>query len=153
LTTDAAGAPAWETGADYQVLRMTAGGKAQFGGLALNQSAAVSGVLPPGNGGTGSQYFTVAGPTAARTYTFPDLNATIPQKKTFLLGTPATSYTVPHGMGTADLLVLCIANSSNNGNNTGDLVYPDVRVDSTNVYVSFSVAPAAANDYRLVVVG
>jgi hypothetical protein len=131
---------------------MTAGGKAQFGSISLNQSAAVSGVLQPGNGGTGSQYFSVAGPTALRTYTFPDMNATITQKKTFLLGTPATSYTVAHGMGTADLVVVCIANSSNNGNNTGDVVYPDLRVDSTNVYVNFSVAPAAANDYRLVVV-
>jgi hypothetical protein len=153
LTTDASGVPTWETGTDYQVLRMTVAGKAQFGSISLNQAAAVSGVLQPGNGGTGSAYFSVAGPTAARTYTVPDMSATLTQKKTFLLGTPATSYTVAHGMGPADIVVLCIANSANNGNNTGDIVYPDLRVDSTNIYVTFSVAPAAANDYRLVVVG
>jgi hypothetical protein len=35
----------------------------------------------------------------------------------------------------------------------GDIVYPDLRVGSTNFSVKFSLAPAAANDYRLVVVG
>lgn len=33
--------------------------------------------IPVGKGGTGSAFFTVAGPTAARTYTFPDADSTI----------------------------------------------------------------------------
>lgn len=37
----------------------------------------VSGILPTANGGTGIAYFTAAGPTVARTYTFPDANATV----------------------------------------------------------------------------
>lgn|SRR2546425_3890253 len=37
----------------------------------------VSGILPVANGGTGMAYFTVAGPTTARTYTFPDASATV----------------------------------------------------------------------------
>jgi hypothetical protein len=34
-------------------------------------------IIPSANGGTGIAYFTAAGPTAARTYTFPDANATM----------------------------------------------------------------------------
>lgn len=37
----------------------------------------VSGILPVANGGTGIAYFTAAGPTTARTYTFPDADSTI----------------------------------------------------------------------------
>lgn len=37
----------------------------------------VSSILAVANGGTGSAYFTVAGPTTARTYTFPDAAASI----------------------------------------------------------------------------
>jgi hypothetical protein len=37
----------------------------------------VSGLLPSANGGTGIAFFAVSGPTALRTYTFPDSNATI----------------------------------------------------------------------------
>jgi hypothetical protein len=41
-------------GAQYQVLRAEAGGAPAFGAISLNQSAAVSGVLPLINGGTGA---------------------------------------------------------------------------------------------------
>ena len=37
----------------------------------------VSGILPTANGGTGIAFFTAAGPTVARTYTFPDAAATV----------------------------------------------------------------------------
>jgi len=37
----------------------------------------ITGVLPTANGGTGIAYFTAAGPSAARVYTFPDAAATI----------------------------------------------------------------------------
>lgn len=36
--------------------------------------------LSAGSGGTGTSYFSVAGPTALRTYTFPDANATIARR-------------------------------------------------------------------------
>ena len=37
----------------------------------------VSGILPTANGGTGIAFFTAAGPTTARVYTFPDASTTI----------------------------------------------------------------------------
>lgn len=37
----------------------------------------VSGILPTANGGTGIAFFTAAGPTTARVYTFPDAAATV----------------------------------------------------------------------------
>lgn len=37
----------------------------------------VKGILPSANGGTGTGFFAVSGPTALRTYTFPDSNATV----------------------------------------------------------------------------
>lgn len=37
----------------------------------------VSGILPTANGGTGIAFFTAAGPTVARTYTFPDAACTV----------------------------------------------------------------------------
>lgn len=43
----------------------------------LPLTTGVTGILPTANGGTGIAYFTATGPTIARTYTFPDSNATI----------------------------------------------------------------------------
>ena len=43
----------------------------------IDLTAHVSGILPTANGGTGIAYFTAAGPTVARVYTFPDAAATI----------------------------------------------------------------------------
>ncbi|MBI2476298.1 MAG: hypothetical protein HYV67_03580 [Candidatus Taylorbacteria bacterium] len=37
----------------------------------------ITGILPTANGGTGIAYFTAAGPTAARIFTFPDAAATV----------------------------------------------------------------------------
>ena len=61
---------------DHQVLRRS-GTALTFGAVNLAQSAAVTGILPTANGGTGIAYFTVAGPTVARVYTFPDAAATM----------------------------------------------------------------------------
>lgn len=69
----------------------------------------VSGILPTANGGTGIAYFTAAGPTLARTYTFPDANATI------LTGN--TAVTVAQG-GTG--LAAITANNLLYGNGTGN---------------------------------
>jgi hypothetical protein len=44
-------------GTQYQVLQAGSGGVPQFGAVALNQSSAVSGVLPTTNGGTGLSSF------------------------------------------------------------------------------------------------
>lgn len=49
----------------------------------------VKNILPSANGGTGIAYFLAAGPTAVRTYAFPDANATV------LTGNAAV--TVPQG--------------------------------------------------------
>lgn len=43
----------------------------------VDLTANVRGILPGGNGGTGSAFFSVSGPTALRTFTFPDANKTI----------------------------------------------------------------------------
>jgi len=43
----------------------------------VNLTNGVTGTLPTANGGTGIAFFTAAGPTLARTYTFPDANATV----------------------------------------------------------------------------
>jgi hypothetical protein len=43
----------------------------------INLSQQVKGILPTANGGTGIAFFTAAGPTVARVYTFPDAAATI----------------------------------------------------------------------------
>lgn len=63
-------------GSDHQVLRRS-GTALAFGAIDLAQSAAVTGILPTANGGTGIAFFTVAGPTVARTFTFPDANTSI----------------------------------------------------------------------------
>jgi len=43
----------------------------------LPLTTGVTGILPTANGGTGIAFFTAAGPTVARVYTFPDAAATI----------------------------------------------------------------------------
>src|SRR3990167_2560014 len=47
------------------------------GQLDLADNDAKTGILPTANGGTGIAYFTAAGPTVVRVYTFPDAAATI----------------------------------------------------------------------------
>lgn len=43
----------------------------------LPLTTGVTGILPTANGGTGSAFFSIAGPTLARVFTFPDAAATI----------------------------------------------------------------------------
>lgn len=57
-----------------------------------------------------------------------------------------TTYTIAHGLATADLVVTVKLIS------TGEVVYPDVTIDATNIVVTFAVAPAT-NTYRLSWVG
>jgi hypothetical protein len=58
----------------------------------------------------------------------------------------ATQYVKAHGLATADLTV------SVRLTGTGEIVYPDVTVDATNVTLDFALAPTS-NQYRLVVHG
>lgn len=62
-------------GTTTTVLHGNAAGAPTFGAASL--TADVTGVLPTANGGTGIAYFTAAGPSVARVYTFPDAAATI----------------------------------------------------------------------------
>jgi hypothetical protein len=69
--------PAWSRlaiGSANRVLRSD-GTDAAWGQAVLTTD--VSGILPVANGGTGMAYFAVAGPTASRTFTFPDASATV----------------------------------------------------------------------------
>lgn len=54
-----------------------------------------------------------------------------------------TSFTIPHGIGHADLAGVTVRNVS-----TGRVEYPDVVVDATNIVVTFIVAPGT-NTYRV----
>lgn len=58
----------------------------------------------------------------------------------------ATSIAKAHGLGTADVTVLVKDATS------GEVVYPDVTVDATNVTMVFATAPTT-NQYRVVVHG
>ena len=77
-TATGAGVPQVITSSlDNQVLR-SSGTELGFGSIALNQAAAVSGILPSGNGGTGNGYAKFTGPAdTERTFTLPSANATI----------------------------------------------------------------------------
>ena len=59
----------------YAIISGGAGVAPSYGKIGLTTH--VSGILPTANGGTGIAYFTAAGPTVARVYTFPDAAATI----------------------------------------------------------------------------
>ncbi|OGS07029.1 MAG: hypothetical protein A2270_06295 [Elusimicrobia bacterium RIFOXYA12_FULL_51_18] len=64
-------------GAQYTSLNMGASDPA-WGAIALDQSAAVSGILAAANGGTGSGFTEFTGPAAAKkTFTLPNASATI----------------------------------------------------------------------------
>lgn len=64
-------------GTDHQVLRRS-GTALAFGSINLAQTAAVTGTLAAGNGGTGNAFFAVSGPaTTVKTFTFPNANSTI----------------------------------------------------------------------------
>lgn len=83
----------------------------------LPMTTGVTGILPTANGGTGIAYFTAAGPTVARVYTFPDAAATIARTdagQTFTgvqamtspaittsITTPSTSFTALAGATTS----------------------------------------------------
>jgi hypothetical protein len=67
--------PLGSLGTTTTVLHGNAAGAPTFSAVSL--TADVSGILPTASGGTGIAFFTAAGPTIARIYTFPDAAATI----------------------------------------------------------------------------
>jgi hypothetical protein len=123
-------------GATGTVLRGATGADPAFGAVVLTTD--VTGNLPVGNGGTGSN--TAAG---ART----NLGATT--KYAASLGDGSTlSYAITHSLGTTDVLVQIHRVAS-----PFDLVEPDIQItDANTVTVIFSVAPST-NQYRIVVIG
>ncbi len=50
---------------------------AKIAASTIDLTAKVTGILPTANGGTGIAYFTAAGPSTARVYTFPDAASTV----------------------------------------------------------------------------
>jgi hypothetical protein len=64
-------------GTQYKVLQAGAN-EIGYDAVHLDQSTAVTGILPSANGGTANAYFTVSGPaTPAKTFTFPNASATV----------------------------------------------------------------------------
>lgn len=126
----------------------------------------VTGILPTANGGTGIAFFTAAGPTVARVYTFPDSAATILYSGG-ALGTPssgtATNLTgLPvstgiSGLGTGVATFLATPSSANlaaavtGETGSGALVFatspalvtPDIGTPSAGVLTSCTGLPVA----------
>jgi hypothetical protein len=76
-TNSAADADEITAGTDHQVLRRS-GTSIGFGALNLAQSAAVTGILPSTNGGTGNGFTKFSGPTTSeKTFTLPNASANI----------------------------------------------------------------------------
>lgn len=57
-----------------------------------------------------------------------------------------TSFIIPHGLATGDLVVTVKEVATN------EIVYPDVKCDATNISITFGIAPTA-NQYRVIAIG
>ena len=126
---------ATSAGSQYEVLQAGSGGTPVFGALNLGQSAAITGTLPIGNGGTGA---TTA--AAARTA------LAVPTKYKAYVPSGSTTAVVTHSLNTTDVVVEVYEVSS------GSTVYCDVtRYSADVVNLEFSIAPTS-NQYRVVVI-
>jgi hypothetical protein len=122
-------------GTQYQVLQAGSGGTPTFGALNLGQSAAITGTLPLGNGGTGATT-ALAARSALGT----------PAKYKAYVPSGATTAVITHSLNTADVLVEVYEVSS------GSTVYCDVvRYSADVVNLEFSTAPTN-QQYRVVVI-
>jgi hypothetical protein len=141
--------PSAITGTANQVLRVNSAGTAlAFGTIDIANS--VTGTLAAANGGTGSTFFSVAGPTAARTYTFKDLSANVPAHATgsFTTDGVATIWAAVHTLGTKNVVATLIDSA------TDLVVYTDTKThDNSTVRFTFSLPPANGTVYRWTVVG
>lgn len=122
-------------GTQYQVLQAGSGGTPTFGALNLGQSAAITGTLPLGNGGTGATT-ALAARSALGT----------PAKYKAYVPSGSTTAVVTHSLGTTDVTVEIYEVS------TGNTVYCDVtRYSIDIVNLVFSTAPTN-QQYRIVVI-
>lgn len=149
-TNAQANAGAITASADNQVLRRS-GTSIGFGAINLASANAVTGILPSGNGGTGSAYFQVSGPSAVRTYTFNNFNSQVPAfyAATITGNGSATQFTVTHNFGSRDVAVYVYQSASPYAQ-----VFVDVTSNTNNaVELSFASAVANGTSYRVVVMG
>lgn len=58
----------------------------------------------------------------------------------------ATTFTIAHGLGIADLVITVKEVATN------EIVYPDVKCDGTNIIITFGIAPTS-NQYRVIAIG
>lgn len=147
LTVSNGGTGMSSVGSQYTVLYST-GSAIAYGTVDLTNMT--SGTLPVAKGGTGSTFFTVAGPTATRTYTFKDQNANIPAlfAAQITADSSTTAFAITHNLGTKDVIVAVYEIS------TGARVYTDDTATSINVVtVTFAVAPPSGTNYRVVISG
>lgn len=142
-------------GTQYEVLQAGSSGVPQFGALNLGQAAAITGLLPVTNGGTGSstagnaRASLVGDISVGSGVTTPTLARTC--AKTIGDGT-ATQYTIVHNFNTRDLVVQ-VVDIANGSDTQYETVFADVKRDSVNqVIVTFASAPAASA-YRVVITG
>jgi hypothetical protein len=132
-TTDALQVTA--AGTQYQVLQAGSGGTPTFGALNLGQSAAITGTLPIGNGGTGATT-ALAARSALGT----------PAKYKAYVPSGSTTAVITHSLNTTDVMVEVYEVES------GNTVYCDVTRYSVDVVnLGFSTAPTN-QQYRVVVV-
>ena len=116
----------------------------------VNLANSVSGTLAAANGGTGSTFVSITGPTAARTYTFKDLSANIPAHATgsFTTDGSATTWAAIHTLGTKNVVATLIDSA------TDLVVYTDTKThDNSTVRFTFALPPANGTVYRWTVVG
>jgi hypothetical protein len=121
-----------------EVLRSQGTGtSAAWGALSLSTPAAVTGVLPTTNGGTGAS--TVAGAKTSLGF--------MTRYVVSIGDGTATSYTVTHNLNTLDVIIQVFENAS------GEEILTDVaRATVNTATVTFS-AVATSNQYRVVVIG
>lgn len=139
------------TGTANQVLRVdSAGTTLGFGAINLASSAAVTGILQAGNGGTGTQYAQfITGGTVVRTYSLPNLNSQLAaQVSGSITGDNSTvTFSATHNLNTKNVVVAVYDSSDNQ-------IFVDTKTfDANTVRFTFGVAPANAVAYRWVVVG
>ena len=119
---------------------------------AVTLTSDVTGILPAGNGGTGSQYVGFTGPTALRSFTLPDMNATLCQKQTFSLSGAGATFNIAHTIPGTNLVASVVALTTGNGDTVGDVVFPDINFTAGFVNIYFKAAPGT-NVYQVVLVG
>ena len=135
-------------GTQYQTLQAGGSSLPVYDAVHLDQPAAVTGILPSGNGGTGSAYFAISGPTSPVTFAFPTASATIltsnaavtvPQGGTGL--TSGTSGGIPYFSGTTAMASSAQLNQYGVVVGGGPAAAPaTVTVDNTTTHALFASA-------------